>query len=99
MIRFGGIPQTLPPAVFGRLRGRRPGGRLRAHEAPDGLLAEGPRRDGRLSRHFTSRHLSDGNRLISVSVSWRSASVARKQGVAEAVARPFLGRLNYHAVG
>jgi hypothetical protein len=42
---------------------------------------------------------SDGNRLISVAVTWRGASVARKQGVAEAVARPYLGRLNYHAVG
>jgi hypothetical protein len=42
---------------------------------------------------------SDGNRLISVSVSWRGASTARKQGVAEAVARPYLGPLNYHAVG
>jgi hypothetical protein len=42
---------------------------------------------------------SDGSRLISVAVSWRDASVARKQGVAEAVARPYLGRLNQHAVG
>lgn len=42
---------------------------------------------------------SDGNRLIAISVSWRGASVARKQSVAEVVARPYLGRLNYHAVG
>lgn len=42
---------------------------------------------------------SDGNRLISVAVSWRNASTARKQGLAEVVARPYLGRLNYHAAG
>lgn len=42
---------------------------------------------------------SDGNRLISVAVRWPDASVGRKQGVAEAVARPYLGPLNYHAVG
>jgi hypothetical protein len=42
---------------------------------------------------------SDGNRLISVSVSWRDAPAARKRGVAEAVARPYLGPLNYDAAG
>jgi hypothetical protein len=42
---------------------------------------------------------SDGNRLIAVAVSWRNVPTARKQGLAQAVARPYLGRLNYHAPG
>jgi hypothetical protein len=42
---------------------------------------------------------SDGNRLISVAIGWRNASTGHKQGLAEVVARPYLGRLNYHAVG
>jgi hypothetical protein len=42
---------------------------------------------------------SDGDRLISISVSWRDASPARKRALAEVVARPYLGRLNYRAAG
>jgi hypothetical protein len=47
-------------------------------------------------QHLMTR---DGNRLIDVAVTWQGASPARKQGLAEAVARAYLGRLNYHAVG
>jgi hypothetical protein len=42
---------------------------------------------------------SDGDRLIAVSVSWQDASAAMKRGLAEAVARTYLGRLDYKAAG
>jgi hypothetical protein len=42
---------------------------------------------------------SDGVRLITVSVSWSGAAAARRRGLAEAVARPYLGRLDYRAAG
>jgi hypothetical protein len=42
---------------------------------------------------------SDGDRLITVSVSWRDASTAMKRGLSEAVARAYLGRLDYKAAG
>jgi hypothetical protein len=42
---------------------------------------------------------TDGVRLITVSVSWPNTPAARKRGLAEAVARSYLGRLDYRAAG
>jgi hypothetical protein len=42
---------------------------------------------------------SDGDRLITVTVGWRGASASRKRELAEVVARPYLGPLDYKAAG
>ena len=40
---------------------------------------------------------TDGGRLVSVVISWRGVSQARRQALAKAVARPYLGKLQPRA--